>query len=200
VVAGIGLLGGKTERLAGVVLLVAFTVAMVYLVRASREHTFLESEEVREATEERYSYPKTAGLTVLGLLVIAVGGELVTWGAEGIISVLGLSALLVGMVVTPAAIEIEEVIRQAVPAREGRPEVSAGNLIGTVLYFLWFNLGLIALLLPVRVDPQVRSFDWPYLVAVTWLATLFFARGRIGRIEGALLIGAYALYAVLRAF
>jgi cation:H+ antiporter len=196
---GVGLIGGRTDRLAGVLLLLAFAAAIVYLVRASRDHAFLESEEVREAEEKRYSYPKAAGLTVLGLVVIAVGGELVTEGGEGIVSTFGLSALLVGMVVTPAAIEVEEVIRQAVPAREGRPEVLAGNLVGTHLYFLWFNLGLIALIFPVEVDPQVIAFDWPYLVAVTWLATFFFARGRVGRgvgrVEGALLVLAYALRA-----
>ncbi len=200
VVVGVGIVGRTTTRPAGAALLVAFAAAILYLVRASRDHAFLESEEVREAEEKRYSYPKAVGLTVLGLVVIAVGAELVTQGAEGIISVLGLSAMLVGMVVTPAAIEVEEVIRQAVPAREGRPEVSAGNLVGTLLYFLWFNLGLIALIFPVRVDPQVRAFDWPYLVAVTWLATLFFARGRVGRVEGVVLVAAYALYAALHAF
>src|SRR5215207_5517197 len=181
VVAGIGLLGEETNRLAGAALLLAFVAAVCYLVLASRDHVFLESGEVREAREKRRSYRWAVGLTILGLLVIALGGELVTEGAEGIVSVLGLSTLFVGMVVTPAAIEVEEVIRQAVPAREGRPEVSAGNLVGTLLYFLWFNLGLIALIFPVRVDPQVIVFDWPYLVAVTWLAALFFARGRVGR-------------------
>jgi cation:H+ antiporter len=199
VVAGIGLLGDETNRLAGAVLLLAFVAAVSYLVLASRDHVFLESGEVREAREKRRSYRGAVGLTILGLLVIALGGELVTEGAEGIVSVLGLSTLLVGMVVTPAAIEVEEVIRQAVPAREGRPEVSAGNLVGTLLYFLWFNLGLIALILPVRVDPQVRVFDWPYLTAVTWLATLFFARGRVGRIEGCLLVAVYGVYVALRA-
>jgi cation:H+ antiporter len=184
----------------GAALLAAFALAVTYLVLASRHHRFLESEEVREAEEKRRSYPKAVGLAVLGLAVIAVGGELVTVGAEGIVSALGLSALLVGMVLTPAAIEVEEVIRQAVPAREDRPEVSAGNLVGTLLYFLWFNLGLISLLVPVRVDPQVIYFDWPFLVALTWLATLFFARGRVGRLEGAVLLLAYALYATLRAF
>jgi cation:H+ antiporter len=173
---GLGLLGGTTSRLAGAALLAAFALAVAYLVLASRHHRFLESEEVREAEEKRRSYPKAVGLSVLGLAVIAVGGELVTVGAEGIVSALGLSALLVGMVLTPAAIEVEEVIRQAVPAREDRPEVSAGNLVGTLLYFLWFNLGLISVLVPVRVDPQVIYFDWPFLVALTWLATLFFAR------------------------
>ena len=72
--------------------------------------------------------------------------------------------------------------------------------MGTLLYFLWFNLGLISLIFPVRVDPRVRVFDWPYLVAVTWLATFFFARGRVGRTEGTLLVAAYAIYAALRAF
>jgi len=200
VLAGVGLVGGRTGRLAGVVLLVTFAAAILYLVRASHEHAFLESEEVRKAEEKRYSYAQAVGLTVLGLVVIAVGGELVTEGAEGIASVLGLAALLVGMVITRVAMEVEEVVRQAVPAREGRPEVSAGNLVGTLLYFLWFNLGLIALVFPVRVDPQVRAFDWPYLVVVTWLATLFFARGQVGRIEGALLVTTYGLYAALRAF
>ena len=197
---GVGLIGGTTGRLSGAVLLAAFALAIAYLVVASRHHSFLESEEVQEAEEKRRSFVQAAGLSVLGLAVIAVGGELVTVGAEGIVSALGLSALLVGMVITPAAIEIEEVFRQAIPAREGRPEVSAGNLVGTLLYFVWFNLGLISLLAPVRVNPQVISFDWPFLVAVTWLATLFFARGRVGRVEGAALLLAYALYAALRAF
>ena len=197
VLVGLGLIGGRMSRPAGVVLLVAFVAAIVYLVRASRDHAFLESEEVKEAEEESRSYPVAIGLTVVGLVVIALGGELVTRGAEGIVSVLGLSTLLVGMVVTPAAIEIEEVIRQAVPAREGHPEVSAGNLVGTLLYFLWFNMGLISLFLPVQANPLVARLDWPYLVGVTWLATLFFGRGRVGRPEGALLVVLYAVYIAL---
>jgi Ca2+/Na+ antiporter len=52
----------------------------------------------------------------------------------------------------------------------------------------------------VRVNSQVISFDWPFLVALTWLATLSFARGRVGRVEGAALLLAYVLYLALRAF
>jgi cation:H+ antiporter len=78
----------------------------------------------------------------------------VATGAEQIIVLLGVPAMLMGMVVTPAAVELEEVIRQAVPTREGHPEVSAGNLVGTMLYFVLFKLGLIALITPVPVDPR----------------------------------------------
>ena len=183
---GLVILGDRTSRLAGLVLLVAFTAAMAYLVLASRGQSFLESDEVEEALEARADWPRALGTTALGLVAIGLGGELVASGAERIVATLGVPALLMGMVVTPAA-----------TTREGHPEVSAGNLVGTALYFLLFNLGLIALAAPVRVDPTVRTLDWPFLVAITWLATLFLARGKVGRVEGAVLLLAYAVYVAL---
>ncbi len=194
VLSGLALLGDTTPRLAGAALLVAFGVLMAVLVAAARSHRFLDDDEIEEAVEKHHSWPAALGLTLVGLAVISVGGELVATGAEQIVVSLGVPAMLMGMVVTPAAVELEEVIRQAVPTREGHPEVSAGNLVGTMLYFALFNLGLIALLTPVPVDAQVRRFDWPALVIVTWLATAFLARGRVGRPEGAMLLAAYGVY------
>jgi cation:H+ antiporter len=194
VVSGLAIVGGTTGRLAGLILLGAFGLAMVYLVLASRGHVFMESEEVREATEEKPEWRKALGLTAVGLIAIAIGGELVATGAQRIIAGLGVPALLMGMVLTPAAIELEEVIRQAVPSREGHPEVSAGNLVGTLLYFVLFNLGLIALIAPVAVDPSIVTIDWPFLIVVTWLATFFLARGQVGRKEGVVLLAAYVVY------
>jgi Ca2+/Na+ antiporter len=48
-----------------------------------------------------------------------------------------------------------------------------------------------------QLDGVVVRLDWPDLVGVTWLATLFFARGRVGRPEGALLVVLYAVYVTL---
>jgi cation:H+ antiporter len=196
VLSGLALLGDPTPRLAGAALLLAFGVLMAVLVSAARRHRFLDDDEIEEAAEKHHSWPTALGLTLVGLVVISVGGELVATGAEQIIVLLGVPAMLMGMVVTPAAVELEEVIRQAVPTREGHPEVSAGNLVGTMLYFVLFNLGLIALLTPVSVDPQVRRLGWPALVIVTWLATAFLARGRVGRPEGGVLLAAYGVYVV----
>jgi cation:H+ antiporter len=194
VVSGLAIVGGTTGRLAGVILLGGFGLAMGYLIVASRGHAFMESEEVREASEERPEWHQAVGLTAIGLVAIAIGGELVATGAQRVIGSFGVPALLMGMVITPAAIELEEVIRQAIPSREGHPEVSAGNLVGTLLYFLLFNLGLIALVAPVAVDRSILTIDWPFLVAATWLATFFLVQGQVGRKEGAVLLAAYALY------
>ena len=73
----------------------------------------------------------------------------------------GLTLAAQAELVTPAAIELEDVIRQAIPTKEGRPDVSVGNLVGTLLYFALFNLGLIALLTPARLaGPRRRYLAW----------------------------------------
>jgi len=191
---GVAIAGERTDRAAGVLLLVAFAAAMGYIVWHTRRRGFRIGPAAEDAPAKRPTWPAMIGLTVLGLAGLAIGGELVAEGAERIIGTLGLPALLVGMVLTPAAIEIEEVFRQAIPARRGHPEVSAANLLGTLLYFVLFNLGLLAAVTPVTVPAQVRTLDWPVLIAVTWIATAFLARGRVGRPEGAVLVLCYAGY------
>jgi hypothetical protein len=101
---------------------------------ASRRHDFLggEATEIREEAgklveDTRRSWWRPVGLTVFGLGVITVGAELVNYGADSIVRRFAFPAALMGMVVTPAAIEAEEVIRQAVPSRHGRHDVAAGK-------------------------------------------------------------------------
>jgi cation:H+ antiporter len=197
VLVGLALIGGSTARLSGAALLLCFAAAMAYLVLASRRRPLLVSEEVEEAEKERHGPLVVVALTILGLVAVSAGGELITEGAKRLVAHLSVPVLVMGMVVTPAVIELDEVVRQAVPAKEGHPEVSAGNLLGTLLYFTLCNLGLIALLAPVRTPVLVRTLDWPFLVAATWLAIVFLWRGRVGRIEGAILLAAYALYVLL---
>jgi cation:H+ antiporter len=197
VLVGLALVGQTTSRLSGGLLLLCFVGAMAYLVIGSRQTPLLMSKDVEEAEEEQHGPIAVIGLTLLGLVSVSLGGELVTEGAKRLVAHLGIPTLLMGMVVAPAVIELEEVIRQAVPAKQGHPEVSAGNLLGTLLYFTLCNLGLIALLAPVRTPSLVRRLDWPFLVIVTWLALFFLWRGRVGRREGGLLILAYCAYLLL---
>lgn len=195
--AGIALFNPVTPRWTGAVLLIAFVAIMFYIVRISRHRTFLQSEEVEEAQEKQRPLWLVIVYTVIGLVAISVGGEFIAQGALRIITTLGVPALLMGMVVTPAAIELEEIFRQAIPSKEGRHDVSAGNLVGTLLYFLLFNLGCIALFTPVPVNSLILQLDWPFLIAVTLFVTILLWRGRVGRVAGVLLLAAYAVYITL---
>jgi len=194
VLSGLGLIAPITQRWVGIVLLLAFFGGIAYLVLASRKRTFLLSHEVEKAQGKKESLAMTLALTVGGIVLVSIGGELVALGAENIITSFGVPAALMGMIVTPATIELEEVARQAIPSKRGRGDVAAGNLIGTLLYFLLFNFGLIILIAPVSVPSQVVRLDWPFLVGVTWIATFFLWRGKVGRRAGLLLVVAYLVY------
>lgn len=197
--AGLPLLGDSTPRWTGAVLLLGFAGSLAYVLRVSRHHQFMESDEVEAAASEQRPLWLLLTLTAAGIALLTAGGELVASGATRLIADVGLGAGLVGMVLTPLAIEAEEVVRQVVPARAGRPDVSAGNAVGTLLWFVLANLGLIALLTPVRVPRLVRVLDWPFLVAAALLCVAVFARGRVGRASGATLVALGVAYAVLRA-
>jgi cation:H+ antiporter len=191
VLAGLPLARTTTPRWADV-LLAAFALAAVYLVSAAKDR------ELMAVTEEPRGWQQTwwgaTGLTIGGLPVITAGGLLVERGASGLISTAGLPAALVGMVISPAVIESEEVIRQAVPAKMGFSDIAAGNLIGTVLYFTLLNLGLITLLTPVAVPATVRTLDWPVLAGVSLLVAVLLARGRLTRAHGLFLLAIEAGY------
>jgi cation:H+ antiporter len=191
VLSGLGVAWPVLQRPIGALLLVLFGTAMVGLIVFSRGHRFFESEAFEEYEREQPSKTRSVVFTLLGLVVIAVGGELLAAGAQALVAGFPIPPLVMGMVIGPAVIELEEVIRQAVPTREGRPEVAAGNLVGTLLYFLLFNLGLIAVATPVAVLPLVRTFDWPVAVAVTALAVVFLWRGGVSRWQGLVLVLAY---------
>jgi cation:H+ antiporter len=194
VLAGVALIGGTTSPLAGVLLLLTFALGIGYLILVSRGHRFLEADDLLETAQRGRRWWWPLGLTLFGLVAITVGAELVTFGAQSIVRTFSVPAGLMGMIVAPAAIEAEEVVRQAIPAREGRPDVSAGNLVGTLLYFVLFNLGLIAIIAPVHVPAHIWTLDWPFLIGSTWLAAFFLWRGGISRLQGSLLVLLYAGY------
>ena len=82
VLSGLCLIGDETNPLAGVALLLAFVAATAYLWSWLPATTlFSNPARCSEAREERRSYRGAVGLTVVGILVIALGGELVAEGA-----------------------------------------------------------------------------------------------------------------------
>jgi hypothetical protein len=98
-----------------VLLLAAFALAAAYLVSAAKDRELMAVKEEPRGWQQ--TWWGATGLTIGGLAVITAGGLLVERGASGLISTAGLPAALVGMVISPAVIASEEVIRQAVPAR-----------------------------------------------------------------------------------
>jgi cation:H+ antiporter len=86
-------------------------------------------------------------------------------------------------------------VLEALPAFRGFPELSVGNALGTLVFLLTGSLGVIVLAGPIHVPASVADYHLPALGVTVLLALALLARGRLGRIEGAVLIAAYVVYA-----
>jgi len=194
-------LDNELSRWDGLVLLVLFFPAMGYILAASRgqHRAYLHKDEVDEVVKEREKRPRWffPALMVGGLAVIAGAAQLVGWTAHGIVDEVGISDTVFGMVFVAAAVSFEEIARETVPAYRGHPEISIGNILGTVLFFVLFNIGIIAMIAPLAVDDIVLTFYWPFLMGTLAVVSVFLLRKSIGRPEGAILLAIYPLYLAL---
>src|SRR5260370_11378376 len=90
---------------------------------------------------------------------------------------------------------VEEAGRMTAPARRGHLEVAWGNVVGTTVVLLTFNLGVLAMIRPLIADPLVLRLHAPYLVACTLLvAGALLVLPRLGRSAGVVLVGLFNGY------
>ena len=132
---------------------------------------------------------------VVGLGVLTGGGLLLGEGLRSVVRNLGISPALLGNTALAATVEAEELARVAVPARRGRPELALGNIAGTIVHFAALNAGVIALVKPLTLNQDTTRFYLPAAAAApAILSAVLLTRRQLGRREGAVLVGLYAVY------
>ena len=125
---------------------------------------------------------------------VIIGAELFQWSVKELLSILGWHASWFGMIIVAAAVSFEEVPRMLAPARQGHAEISVGNILGTVVFFVLFNVGLIAMIRPLAIEPAILRFYWPAMMLALALIIIFLWRGGIARPQGVGLLALYATY------
>jgi cation:H+ antiporter len=188
---------GTLSRLDGALLLGAFFVAVLYLLWLGRRGLAIEATgEVAEALEEAEELSKwrSLGLLLLSLAAIVAGSELLVLGSRTIIDEMGVSDTVFGMTILAFLVSIEELARELPAAMKGRPEITYGNVAGSVLAFFLFNAGIIALVNPLPMTPRVLEFYLPLALATVLFISLFMAFRKVPRWAGGLLVLLYLLF------
>ena len=183
---------GQLSREDGVILLAGFVVSIGLLISLSKRGLDIKaSGEVAETLGERdrLGRSRSVGLFVVSLIAIIVGSEMVVTGSEHLIARFGLSETVFGMTFLALLVSIEELARELPAAMKGRPEISYGNVAGSILAFFLFNAGIIALIQPVTVSPHVLSFYFPLCLLTVLTVSFFIARKQVSRTAGAALPG-----------
>jgi cation:H+ antiporter len=188
---------GLLSRMDGALLLVGFVCAVLYLLRLGRRGFDLKpSGEVGHRLQKGNIPGKwlSIGLFGLSLMAIAVGSEMLVRGAHTLLARFHIADLPFGMTILAFAVSIEELEREFPAARQGRPDISFGNVLGSILAAFLCNAGIIALVQPVAVDRVVLTFYLPVAFITITVLSGFMLTKRMPRWAGGVLLLFYALF------
>ena len=211
VVLAVSLLGlgfaysGAISRWESGILLAILVVYTVWLVRKSRAETAESTLELDAETEAVAASSKhwstSAGLVLVGLILVLLGGRIFVSGAVEVATSLGVDEGVIGLTVVAAGTSLPELVTSILASLRGHREIAVGNVVGSNLFNLTGVLGLAGMVVPggSQVDPSLLSFDMVVMVAAMIVCLpVFFTGSRIDRWEGGVLVLYYLGYVTYR--
>ncbi len=134
------------------------------------------------------------GLLALGLALLVAGGELLVRGAVRLAAAYGVPPLVVGLTVVAFGTSAPELMVSVAAVRSGAGDLALGNVLGSNVFNTLFILGASALVAPLVVSRRVVRVEVPVMIAISALALGLAADGRLGVLDGSLLIAVVVAY------
>ncbi len=199
---GLSLVGG-IGAIAGVA---AFALLIVYLVYAyvserragAGQSAAAEKRDALTASDPVLSGKVALGKAILYLIIglagIVLGGQWLVEGAIDLATRAGLSETVIGLTVVAIGTSLPEAVTAVIAAMKRASAVALGNVLGSNIFNILLIGGTTAIVAPGSVPLDLLAFSLPLLIAMSVVLLIFAATNhRIGRREGAVLVGAFLL-------
>ena len=172
------------------VLILFFTVFIYYLIRMMRN-------KVDEEEEERPMYNVLMSIfwSIVGIVGIIFGSNLVVNYASLIAGKLGVSERMIALTVVALGTSLPELVTSVSATRKGEYDIAIGNVVGSNI----FNLGIV-LGLPVAILGGIEKISFHYfdLLALLISAFLLFIFSyndrKITKLEGIIMLILFVIY------
>ena len=128
------------------------------------------------------------GAVMAGLIILAWSADRFVDGAAASARHLGLPPLSVGILVIGFGTSAPELLVSAFSAAAGTPGLALGNAYGSNIANIALVVGVVALISPLVMRPQIIRRELPLLGVATLVSLWCLWDGRISRLDGALLL------------
>jgi len=210
------LLSGSLTPTLSILFIAAYVLIFAYILRreGQMDRTFMEADEVKDIatttdgqgeasvpsyvpgpvqtlTEFKWFWP---AMLLVGIGGIVVGAEGASTGVEGIQATWNLTGTFIGVTLVTVLLTLDDLLLIVEPLRLGYYDVAVGGVIGSLLFFVTANVGIIGLVGTINFRWETVFFHLPTLFVFAGIAGYLFHRGEVTRRHGALLLGMYVLY------
>ena len=136
-------------------------------------------------------------LFVIALLMLYYGAEWLVKGASGLARSLGLTPLVIGLTVVAFGTSAPELVISIISSFQEKSMIAVGNVVGSNICNIALVLGLASLFMPIKTNASVVKRDIPIMLGISLYLLLISLNSKIGRLEGATLLGGIIIYVCL---
>ena len=181
----------------GLLLIVGIGVYLLLSFQHDRKHGNVVRDHIEDDVVKKPTHKPIVSLliTVVGLLTLLGGADLLVDSAIAIARAFDISELVIGLSVVAIGTSLPEVAMAVVSSLKKESDVIIGNIVGSNIFNLLLIVGVTSSLEPIPVGAHVLDLDvWVMLVATVLLAALLLKQARIGRAVGVAMLCAYSGY------
>ena len=133
-------------------------------------------------------------LFTVGLVTLSLGADWLVTGSSRIAAHRGVSPLVVGLTIVAFGTSAPELVVSTTAALQGRAGLAVGNVMGSTVANVGLIVGIGALVSPIVVQERLLQRETPLLVLLLFVVMVLSFNGEIGRIDGLVLVGLFAVY------
>jgi cation:H+ antiporter len=195
-------LTGSISRVQGILMIGAIVCYSIYTYWAERRRERHEDIIEREA-EEFAEGPKSVWLAILsvvgGIAAVVAGARILISGAVVAARYFGVGEEVIGLTLVAIGTSLPELATALVAAWRRHTDVAIGNVIGANIYNILAIMGVVSIVSPLTIPPQIVRFDIWFMLGVTLalLVAVVVFKG-VKRPVGIAFLGAYGIYVMLQ--
>ena len=206
----LGWIGMELGRIDGAIFLVIFVGFLVYQVTSALKErkkalnpnlTASGDESDSAASDEGdeikdISLPLSIIFIIGGAAAVKFGGDGVVYGAKTLAAFFGLSENLIGLTIVAMGTSLPELVTSVVAAKKNELDMAVGNVVGSNVFNILMILGFASAVSPITFIFE-NVIDIIILLAFSLITWIFaFTKGKLGKLEGAIMLALYAGYVV----
>jgi cation:H+ antiporter len=201
--AGLFYIDGSLSLLDGILLMTLFSGIMAWSIYAglgSGPDTL--ADEIEQELAQPMSMQRSIIYTILGLIFLVISSRILVWGGVEIATHLGVSDLIIGLTIVAIGTSLPELAASIAAVKKGEHDLALGNVIGSNMFNTTIVVGITGIISPTLLEPDLLTRDIPVMgiLTIALFVMGYHYRGNengvITRLEGGLLLFAYAAYNV----
>jgi cation:H+ antiporter len=189
----------KLEWYEGIIFVSILATFTIWMIRKSRKAGLNKADEVSNDLDEEGMKEMNIWISFLliagGCLALVIGADWLVDGAKNIARSYDVSESVISLSMIAIGTSLPELATSIVAAFKKQTDIAIGNILGSNLFNILSILGITAIVKEINVNELILQSDIFWMLGLSAiLLPMMLLRRDIDRVEGSLLLIAYAAY------